>query len=602
MSETFSRRLVLGLVVSLLFAVHAQAAVHMTDSFLSGGNPAAGEYSVGALVGQNPTVSTFNSAWAAGLTTTTPGAFSAVASGITWPDLTSVAGGAVQFVNNEVPATTQVAKRTFTNANMVALGNYYLVGLMSFDENFVNSANPTNSSALTGIVNAEEGDPSALWIVGMQWGFRGNATGGVDAVARYRDTVGGVAAVREYVLASNVTPGNHLFVTYVDSDWDGVHSGDWNDVWFDPGLGNGFYSAGPSKLSKQGNNWLNPNDPYDNTRVVDTVVCAATDLGAGAVVKYDEVRLGDTWQEVVHAGGSVSSTGAVFFANPVDPYDHAGTYYREAAPDSARGTQTVLQVGSVEATPPATSRLRSSLSFSLDAVPNGTTVTSATLTLYVSRVDETGGDAAVDLYLADLPDTFDETKATWNAVAFDEFGFPTPWGGNGPGNPTSLLASAVDFETGVTTETVFSSSALLAAIQSAINGDTPLDLALIAPADIENSGLRRFVEFYSDDATNYFLRPVLLLSFVAIPGDTNGDGKVNDVDAKTVAANWGSSSATGPSQGDFNADGLVNAADASIMAANWGYGTSEGASVPEPSMLLVVVVTLAMVVLRRRQG
>jgi autotransporter-associated beta strand protein len=87
-----------------------------------------------------------------------------------------------------------------------------------------------------------------------------------------------------------------------------------------------------------------------------------------------------------------------------------------------------------------------------------------------------------------------------------------------------------------------------------------------------------------------------------VPGDANDDGKVNDVDATTVAQNWGSSGdEIGWAQGDFNDDNVVNAADASIMAANWHYGVSEGASVPEPSAIVLLAAGLALLAIRRER-
>ncbi|NLE36578.1 MAG: hypothetical protein GX621_00975 [Pirellulaceae bacterium] len=69
-----------------------------------------------------------------------------------------------------------------------------------------------------------------------------------------------------------------------------------------------------------------------------------------------------------------------------------------------------------------------------------------------------------------------------------------------------------------------------------------------------------------------------------LPGDANGDGHVDEADAKIMAGHWGQSG--GWAQGDFNNDGLVNALDASILAANWGRGASEATAsqVPEPSV------------------
>ncbi|HBO44016.1 MAG TPA: hypothetical protein DD670_08800 [Planctomycetaceae bacterium] len=75
------------------------------------------------------------------------------------------------------------------------------------------------------------------------------------------------------------------------------------------------------------------------------------------------------------------------------------------------------------------------------------------------------------------------------------------------------------------------------------------------------------------------------------PGDTDGDGIVNDADAKTLAANWGQ--AGGWAEGDFNKDGVINALDAAILAANWGPGmpteqASSATAVPEPGVLAML--------------
>ncbi|HBO42429.1 MAG TPA: hypothetical protein DD670_00510, partial [Planctomycetaceae bacterium] len=81
-----------------------------------------------------------------------------------------------------------------------------------------------------------------------------------------------------------------------------------------------------------------------------------------------------------------------------------------------------------------------------------------------------------------------------------------------------------------------------------------------------------------------------------IPGDADGNGIVNDADAKRLAENWGATVlndtyATWWEMGDFNGDNVVNAADASILAANWGWGTSgeATASVPEPGVLALLI-------------
>lgn len=104
-------------------------------------------------------------------------------------------------------------------------------------------------------------------------------------------------------------------------------------------------------------------------------------------------------------------------------------------------------------------------------------------------------------------------------------------------------------------------------------------------------------EAYSNLAT------VLLnvYSPIQIPGDTNGDHRVDATDATVLAEHWGLA-ASGPSTGDFNADGVCNAADASILAANWGDHTGEAAAVPEPGAVALMAVAIGILVARRRRG
>ena len=81
-----------------------------------------------------------------------------------------------------------------------------------------------------------------------------------------------------------------------------------------------------------------------------------------------------------------------------------------------------------------------------------------------------------------------------------------------------------------------------------------------------------------------------------IPGDANGDGVVNDMDASILGANWLAGSATW-AMGDFNADGTVNDKDAAILAAHWGQ-TEGGPSVPEPAMVMLLASSLACLTMR----
>jgi len=59
----------------------------------------------------------------------------------------------------------------------------------------------------------------------------------------------------------------------------------------------------------------------------------------------------------------------------------------------------------------------------------------------------------------------------------------------------------------------------------------------------------------------------------AVPGDANGDNKVDVSDLGILAANYGATSGAIWSTGDFNNDGKVDVSDLGILAANYGTGT-----------------------------
>jgi hypothetical protein len=91
-----------------------------------------------------------------------------------------------------------------------------------------------------------------------------------------------------------------------------------------------------------------------------------------------------------------------------------------------------------------------------------------------------------------------------------------------------------------------------------------------------------------------------LAGVVDVPGDATGNGVVDELDARALAANWGASGPTVTwAMGDFDGDDLVGPRDASIMAANWGYGSSEATAVPEPTALMLLVGGLVGLLMRR---
>jgi len=112
-------------------------------------------------------------------------------------------------------------------------------------------------------------------------------------------------------------------------------------------------------------------------------------------------------------------------------------------------------------------------------------------------------------------------------------------------------------------------------------------------ATISYRGLAE-VRFYGEEVT----------TLVIVPGDADRDGDVDDADAQRLAENWGATTLNPLydswwKMGDFNEDEKVNAADAAILTANFGYDSTEGAPVPEPS-LMAILLGLPLVLLRRR--
>ena len=88
---------------------------------------------------------------------------------------------------------------------------------------------------------------------------------------------------------------------------------------------------------------------------------------------------------------------------------------------------------------------------------------------------------------------------------------------------------------------------------------------------------------YDDDGFAFLLTP-------AVPGDANGDGRVDINDLTIVLARFGQSTGMNWSTGDFIGDGTVDVNDLTIVLAN--YGQTAGAAgikaVPEPSSVVLL--------------
>ncbi|MGD9127521.1 MAG: dockerin type I domain-containing protein, partial [Planctomycetia bacterium] len=262
------------------------AAPFVYDPFhvASPADPAKGEYAAGPLLGTNPSPSTtgFTGDWTTGHGTETT-RFETVAAGLEYDGL-ETKPGAVRFVSDTTITDLQSVTREFTtDAYTADAKDFYMTGLISFDEDFSTDA---GSFAMIGMLNAEEGDTSVPWTIGLQWGLMGNGDGGVDAVVRYREA-GSPNPIVTTVIAEDVTPGEHLFMLRVQVDQDS--STDYLSAWFDP---IDVWAASATTLFiNDAACWLMPTVTPDPTRLVDTLILGVNDIGDSTVF-FDEIRLG----------------------------------------------------------------------------------------------------------------------------------------------------------------------------------------------------------------------------------------------------------------------------------------------------------------------
>ena len=521
-------RIVLSCTCLLALACAPVAAEQFfADPFLTD----AGQYSTGDLIGQNPSVGLFDSAWAGGLAGGST-AYDVTNSGLAWTDASyGQSGGSVVYTGSGTVGTTESLIRGFTNPVTTSRGTYFMSGLMSFDANFASTA---GAGAFTGFLNAEEGDASVPWVIGTQFGFRVNEGGGVDAVIRNRTFMEDESLiVSEDILATNLLPGAHLFVAKVDPDFSGSSS-DRCAFWLDPTETGNEFALGTPTLATSKINFLTPTAPE---RIVDTVVFSASDVPAGSAISFDEVRMGTLLDDVITTPSEPVVTSPIEYREGEFQYDHDAVEIRGGSSYETRNFQDTrgeILVGGVPDAP-----FRSLFSFDLDYIPEGATITGAELELTVKRTD---GPAThpIELRLIDPPQPLDETQVTYLQAA-DGVPFVVPGG-----DVTDTVLSTID---GVTPEEVgeaklFESTAeFIAAAQAALDAGEPLEFALVAPG-IEAENVRNFYGFFSDDTLLVPDRPLLRITFddgsaPSLEGDLDGDGMVGSADLDIVRGNWG---------------------------------------------------------------
>jgi len=83
-------------------------------------------------------------------------------------------------------------------------------------------------------------------------------------------------------------------------------------------------------------------------------------------------------------------------------------------------------------------------------------------------------------------------------------------------------------------------------------------------------------------------------------GDADLNGIVNASDLNTLGGVWQQTDLTSWAEADFNGDGVANAADLNSIGGNWQHGVPAAAAVPEPSSCRLLILSLALLLIRRR--
>ena len=170
-----------------------------------------------------------------------------------------------------------------------------------------------------------------------------------------------------------------------------------------------------------------------------------------------------------------------------------------------------------------------------------------------------------------------------------------------------------DFQDGVDTLKVyrlliagdFASDSLSYTVSLSEAGGTTLTTTS-APVDYYNDGSPSWgsslneITVKSDLSLGAFVVDNITLRSIFLPGDANGDGRVDGSDVTILAGNWQLLDGATWEMGDFNGDGRVDGSDVTILAGNWQAGvdsTATAAAVPEPTTWVLLLSAVMLLVL-----
>lgn len=468
-----------AMLIVLLLAVDsrpAPAALVAQDQFIIG----VGNYTAGtSIVGQNSASAIgFTGNWTGDTGVMLPNTENLTyGAGGRVIDELATGGGSVQI--DLTPYNDTLRNVYHSLSGLPASGTYYVSGLISMP------ADPNGNA----VIRLETGTS------GPGFGFLGNGA----VFQPYGSTVP--------IPGARLVPNQPaLFVMRVDVNANGAN--DRVSVWFNPAQYSGEAAAGPAKLVNDSFDVWAPLNPPSTLRLF------TQNLGGAGIAKFDEVRLGTSWEDVVvRVNPDWTHLGFQEGVLPTAAFQHLGTEAREGSPGGFQGTDVNIRVGNLDNNP-GVQNMRTLLAFDLGALPAAARIEEITLRMTVDSVQDVGNVGAIELHRV-LPgpggQVMVESQANWNQRMAG-----VPWSTPGgdfdpavlavvPGSVTATLAGGM--------EMVFSSSdALVAAAQDAFVSGVPLELILIAPG--ANNG---FIRFRSDDwgssQADYLTRPLLSIAY-----------------------------------------------------------------------------------------
>lgn len=301
-----------------------------------------------------------------------------------------------------------------------------------------------------------------------------------------------------------------FFVAKVDVDANG--SNDQVSVWVNPTQYSSEAVAGPAKLV------TSAYDVWNNAQSATALQVSTRNYGGAGPVKFDEVNLGTSWNEVVAlANPDEGHMGYQQRVLPTTAYNMMGQEARELAGTS--GTDPQIRVGKSDA---GVGVMRPLMGFELEDVPEGNWVKEITLRMTIDSWSSSTAEVGNLELHAILPgpngETMIEGEAGWSTR---QTGVPwTTPGGDFDSTVLSTIPDVTADEFAPGTTLVFPSTPeFVAAANEALAAGLPLELIMLAP-EIEAGAPNAFIRFRSDDygagLQDWMTRPLLSISF-AVP-------------------------------------------------------------------------------------